>query len=432
MIIPKKVLGASLLVLILAAGGYFLLIKKGGASPDESTAGQSSPSGETAAGQASAPAAPDQKSEPTPLPVKVETARKGDLIMTLKSPGEAYTERNVALKAEVGGAIKILAVAEGRHVREGEVLLELDDTEYRLNLESQEAVRMRYLSELHLEKQFAAEDKVATPEALQVLARTQAAYEKSMADFQAGQCTQAELEKAEREYELALIDAGRKKDEIMATTKGLTRAELDVKIAKRNLEKTKLRAPFAGILTEIKVSPHERIEAGREICTLVDVSRIKVKARVLESEIGKMKVGREVDLTFSAYPGKSFKGVVGSVSPVVSAEDKTCAVHVAVANPDEALKPGMHAEVEIAADIYTGRLLVPQDAILVRNGRKLVFVVENGSAKWRYIEVGLENEKFAEVLPSAEPGWGVTEGDQVIVEGHFTLAHDAKVSVKKP
>ena len=60
---------------------------------------------------------------------------------------------------------------------------------------------------------------------------------------------------------------------------------------------------------------------------------------------------------------------------------------------------------------------------MVRGGRKLAFVVENGLAKWRYIKIGLENERYAEVLE------GVNEGEFVIVEGHFTLAHDAKVKI---
>jgi multidrug efflux pump subunit AcrA (membrane-fusion protein) len=100
-------------------------------------------------------------------------------------------------------------------------------------------------------------------------------------------------------------------------------------------------------------------------------------------------------------------------------------VHIAVENPQEEIKPGMHAEVEIAADIYKDRLLVPQEAVLVRGGRKLVFAVEEGLAKWRYIEVGLENKDYAEVLD------GVKEGEMVIVEGHFTLAHDARVQVNQ-
>jgi len=98
-------------------------------------------------------------------------------------------------------------------------------------------------------------------------------------------------------------------------------------------------------------------------------------------------------------------------------------VHVVVENLKEEIKPGMHAELEIAAEVHKDRLLVPQEAVLVRGGRKLVFVVEEGQARWRYVEVGLENESVAEVLD------GVKEGEKVIVEGHFALAHDAPVSI---
>jgi len=63
----------------------------------------------------------------------------------------------------------------------------------------------------------------------------------------------------------------------------------------------------------------------------------------------------------------------------------------------------MHAEVEFPTEIFTGRLLVPQQAILVRGGRKLVFAVEGDTAKWRYIEVGLENERFAESCRARSP-----------------------------
>jgi len=426
MIIPRKVLAASLLVLVLAAAAYFLVFKKGPAEAGQQAVG-------AAAGEAAAPApgAPEEKTEAAPIPVKTTPAHRGDLVMTLKSPGEAYTDRKITLKNEVGGWIKNLYVREGLHVKENDILVEIEDTEYRLRLEKQQALRLRYLSEYHLEKQFAAKEQDATPEALANLSKTQAEHDQALAAFQAGKITAAELEKSQRAYELAQIASGRKKDEIIATTKNLTGAEIDVKTANRELEKTVIRAPFGGILTDIKVSARERLDGGREICTLVDISRIKVKAKVLESEIGKMQTGREVDLHFSAYPGKVFKGVVEAVSPVINTEDKTCAVHIAMNNVNEQIKPGMHAEVEIAAEIHKDRLLVPQDALLVRGGRKLVFVVENGIAKWRYVEIGLENEHFAEILPSTEPGWGIAEGEQVIIEGHFTLAHDAKVQAKQ-
>jgi RND family efflux transporter MFP subunit len=422
--IPKAVLAGFLV--LAAAAVYFLIIARGPANPADQAATPSDPSPSTTA---SAAPATDQKVEAAPLPVKVSKAFVGDLIMTLKSPGEAFTERRIAMKAEVGGVVKNLYAVEGRHVREGDLLVELDDREYRLRLESTEAQRLRFLSELFLDRQFAVAEQ-PTPQAIvDKLAKAQSDYDRIAQGFKEGVASQADLEKAQAALELALIEAGRKRDEVQAATKGLTQAEVDVKVARLNLEKTRIRAPFSGIITDVKLSPKERLDAGRDLFTLVDISRIKVKAKVLESEVGKVVAGRDVDLRFSAFPGRTFRGRIEAVSPVINAEDKTCAVYVAMDNPSEEIKPGMHAEVEFPTEIFTGRLLVPQQAILVRGGRKLVFAVEGDIAKWRYIEVGLENERFAEVLPGREPGWGVAAGDTIIVEGHITLAHDTKVSI---
>jgi len=421
----KTAWGIVLVLVVLIAGGYVLFLRK----PPSGSGNREDAEGVSGLAPAVS-GSPKTSAEPAPLPVKAVTALRRDLIITLKAPGEAYTERKAVLKAEAGGVIKSLPAREGLRVRKGDVLAEIDDAEYRLSLDKLEALRLKYLSELHLEKQFAAADDESSPEAQAGLTKAQADHEAALAAFQAGKITAADLEKASRDYELALIAAGRKKEEIIATTKGLTGAEIDVKTARLILEKTVIRAPFSGILTDFKVSPGERIESGREICTIVDLSRMKVKARVLESDIGKMMPGRGVDLRFSAYPGRVFKGLVESVGPIVDAEDKTCPVFIAVEGSGDEIKPGMHAEVEIAAEIHRNRLLVPQDAILVRGGRKLVFVVEQGLAKWRYVEIGLENEHDAEILPGNDAASGISEGDTVIVEGHFTLAHDSRVVVR--
>jgi len=410
MIIKKGWLTLFLVVIVIGVLTYFLVIKKN----PEKQAEDSETKPSTAAAQ---------KTEEAPLPVKAVAAARGELVIRLKSPGEAVTERRIALKAEVAGVIKKLDVQEGRHVRTGDLLVELGDQEYRLRLETAEARRLKALSALLLENQFAPQIQEAKSSNAERLKKSKEEFEKAEALFNKGLLSRAEFEKAQKDYESVLIETGMKKEEIQAASKGLTEAEVEVKIVRIELEKTKILAPFAGIITGIKVSPEEHIENGRELFTLVDIKEIKVIARVLESEVGKMRVGREVDMRFSAYPEKVFKGKVAAVSPVINPEDKTCAVHIVVGNLQEEIKPGMHAEVEIAADVYKDRLLIPQEAVLVRGGRKLVFVVEEGLAKWRYIEVGLENEQYAEVLD------GVKVGEKVIVEGHFTLAHDAKVSI---
>jgi RND family efflux transporter MFP subunit len=408
MIFPKKILAISLVIIFVSVLVFFLFLNK----KSESSKDDSKKFSEQA-----------KKADEMPLSVKVVPAQKGDLIIKLKSPGEAVTDRKITMKAEVAGVIRSLNVEEGLHVKKGALLLELDDEEYRLRLEKVEALRLQHLSELFLEKKFAEPDKEPSASELGKISKAKEDYEKAARAFAKGLISGEDYERATRNYEFALIEAGGKKEEIREAT--LTQAEVDVKIAQMNLKKTKIRAPFSGIITNIKVHPHENVNPGTELFTLVNISRIKVEAKVLESEIGKMKKAREVDLRFSAYPGRVFKGRVKAISPIVNPQDKTCKVVIDVPNPKEEIKPGMHAEVEIAAEIYEDRLLIPQEAVLVRAGRKLAFVVEEGIAKWRYIEVELENEDYAEVLD------GIKEGEMVIVEGHFTLAHDARVRIVK-
>lgn len=363
--------------------------------------------------------------------VKTTPVILDDLILKLKSPGEAVTEKHIVMKPEVSGKIKILNVEEGQHVKKGALLVKLDDREYTLNLESADAVRLKNLSELLLESQFSEQADVQQTVDREKLDEAEKEYENKRQLFRQGQITDEDFEEASRQYELFLIESGEKKEEIVAAAKGLTQSEIDVKKARLNLEKTNIRAPFSGIITDVKVSPEEHVSGSSELFTLVNIERIQVHAKVLESEIGKMKVGREVELKFSAYPERTFKGVVKAISPIVNPEDKTCKVFIDAPNPDEDIKPGMHAEVEIVADIYEKRLLVPQEAILHRGGRKLVFVHEEGLAKWRYVQTGLENEEYAEILPAERQGEGVMEGEQVLIEGHFTLAHDARIRIEE-
>ncbi|HSQ79498.1 MAG TPA: HlyD family efflux transporter periplasmic adaptor subunit, partial [Candidatus Bathyarchaeia archaeon] len=280
--VPKAVLGGFLIV-ALAAAVYFLVLAK-----DPPTAADQAGSAPAASADASTSPAPDQKTEAAPLPVKVDKAFVGDLVMTLRSPGEAYTEKKITMKAEVGGDVKNLYAAEGKHVREGDLLIELDDREYRLRLESAEAMRLRYLSELFLDRQFALAPSAPSKDVTDRLTKAQADYDRVSKGFKSGVASEADLEKAQAALELALIESGRKRDEVQAATKGLTQAEVDVKVARLNLEKTRIRAPFSGILTDIKISPKERVDVGRELFTLVDISRIKVEAKVLESEVGKV------------------------------------------------------------------------------------------------------------------------------------------------
>ena len=406
MVFSKKILALSLVVIILAGGIYFLVLRGPAKERVEANReGSALPAG----GEA-------------PLSVKAVPVVRKDLVIRLTSQGEVFAMKRAVIKTDVSGALEEVASEEGRAVRAGDVLARIDDRTYVLRLAGAEAERLKRLSEMLVENQFGGGEKRVDAALDARIRDSAAALEASGSRDAAGGIHRQEYDSIRKAHETLLIEAGRKKDEVQAASKGLTQAEVDVAIARLDLERTKVRAPFSGVLTDIKVSLGETVSPGQDLMTLVDAHDIRVDMRVLESEIGRMKPGRDADIRFVAHPGKVFKGRILAVSPVVDPSDRTCAVHVVMDNVAGNLKPGMHAEVEVAAEIYEGRLLVPQEAVLVRGGRKLVFVVENGVAKWRYIEIGLENERYVEILK------GVSEGEPVIVDGHLTLAHDARIT----
>ncbi len=405
-IFSKKILTAVLFAVLCGTAVYFLFFRT---SPGES---------ESIPGEESG----DSRPAETPIAVRVDEARRGDLVIKLRSPGEAFARKNIILKAGVPGHVQNLHADEGRHVNQGDLLMELDSREYLLDLENARASYLQALSELLLEKSFSSGAEAAVqPERSRELAEMEKELGKAQDLYARGLIPRREVEEKRQAYELALIESGGKKEEIREAAKGVTQAYVSVQKAELNLEKTQIRAPFSGVIHDIRISPRQHINSGQELFNLVNIQEIEVHAKVLESEVGRMAEGRDVEIKLSAYPEEIFRGRVKAISPVVDPADKTCKVIVTVSNPDKKIKPGMHAQVEIPAEIYKDRLLIPQDAVLVRQGRKLAFVVEGDLAKWRYIEAGLENDLWVEVLD------GVREGEKVIVEGHFTLAHDALV-----
>jgi RND family efflux transporter MFP subunit len=415
MIFPKKILFLSLTVIAAALLVYYLGFKKGLLFPGrESTEILTEESSETVQ---------------SPLPVRVAEVVRGDLVIKLQSPGEAVTDRKVVIRSETSGKLKLLHIKEGQFVEKGELLAELDDREVLLDLEKAEASRLRVLSEILLEKQFSESSVDMGKLSAAEIESARREYELSSSQFRKGLLSEQEWEQVFKKYEKVLIESGQKKDEIMAATKGLTQQEISVKAVRLRLEKTRICAPFSGIITDILVNEQQQVSESTELFTLVDNSRVFVRAKVLESEIGKMQVGRQVKLKFSAYPDRVFKGLVQAVSPIINSQDKTCGVFISLVPPLEEIKPGMYADVEIEADIHSGKLLVPQAAIVLQSGKRIVFVVKDGVAKRTAIQTGLENEEYAEVLLIEGEASGLTEGDLVIIEGHFTLAQDASVRI---
>jgi RND family efflux transporter MFP subunit len=210
---------------------------------------------------------------------------------------------------------------------------------------------------------------------------------------------------------------------------GAAAAEVRLERAQYERQRSVILSPVNGYVDRLDLGPGERLGAGTSFATVVDVSAVRIEARVLEDDLPLIRVGGEAVVTSAAVPGRVMRGRIDAVLPLVDSIKRTGRVIVRVPG-ETALRPGMYADVQLEAQRLTGRRLVPTKAIIERDTRPLVFVVRDGRAQWTYIQPGRSNGIETEVLPDSSTGLiPVEPGDQVIVDGHLTLTHDAAVTI---
>lgn len=220
-----------------------------------------------------------------------------------------------------------------------------------------------------------------------------------------------------------LKDTATLNPEILAIARlrsGLSNAELELQ--KNNIEKQNaiLKAPFAGKIANLRASPHNLSNSFDYICTLIDDSQLEVEFQVMEQELDFVRESRNIRLQSFSGNGQFYSGTIVSVNPLVD-QSGMITVKARLSNRNGELMDGMNVRVIIEKAI-SDQLVVPKEAVLDRQNRKVVFTLENGVAIWNYVEIAFENSKQFALKE------GIKEGDKVIYEGNFNLAHDKPVS----
>lgn len=318
-----------------------------------------------------------------PQPVTGAVAVQDTLWISVTAEGRAEAMRRVSVTAQVSGYVAQVPVRENQTVRQDALLVLVDTTEY----------------------------------ALEVAAKA-AALLKAEADYQATVLFDDELEDEE---------ARARRDQFARSNTGLPQAQVEHRRALLNLQKTFVRASFGGRAADLKVVPGQFVREGDELLTLIDLNPVKVEVQVLGTEVVHLTEGRVAELEFAAFPGAAFTGRIRTINPVVDPATGTARVTVHIPNPNGAIKPGMYAEARLEAQHFPDRILVPRAAVLERNRRTMLFVLEDGRAKWRYVTTGLENDDVVELVEGDED-W-VAPDEVVLVDGHHYLTHDAAVEL---
>ena len=341
------------------------------------------------------------------------------------SAGEIYPRAKATISAEAFGKIKELKKRKGDYVQAGEVIavLDLDDLKTRL---------AQAQAQVLAAKSVLRQSSLRTDSAKTAFARVDALVKQ-------GASSETELERADAELAIS-------NETISSAQAQLQLAQTSIVLAKQALQKTEIKAPFAGVLADppsmtgglslgssalpnvTRVEPGSQVSIGTPLYEVIDYSELHIIAAFDELDAGRIHVGIEAALTFDALPGiKDIKGTITAMDPTFVKDAKGARMRLATISlpKDERLVVGMSVDIDIEVERKTQVLALSSHLIAGRGLKRTVWVIEEGRAQKREIELGLAGWSVSEVLG------GVKEGDLIITsldaEG---LIEDAVVEYK--
>lgn len=318
------------------------------------------------------PAASVGAAADAPMLVVTQRVELQPLIDKIEALGTATANESVEIRPRIASLVEEIAFSEGQKVRKGDLLIQLEDDEAVAGL----ALAQASLSE----------------------SRSLYNRSKSLADTKA-------ISAATLEQLLAQVKVD----------------EAQVEAARARLDNTTIRAPFAGRIGLRRVSPGSFVNTTTVITTLDDIGQIKLDFSVPETFLTVLSVGMNISAHSPVYPGRVFTGTVASIDTRLDPVTRAVQVRAMVPNPDDALRPGMFLSVDLERD--RGKVLMaPEQAIVPEGEVQYVFVVSDGVAEKRAVELGRRIPGFVAIES------GLAEGEAVITEGTNKVRDGSRVT----
>jgi membrane fusion protein (multidrug efflux system) len=308
-----------------------------------------------------------------PMPVETAEASRSGVTDEFTAVGSIEAGEMITVTSEIDGVVETLPFTEGSPLQRGAVLARLDDRELGATL-------ARY-------------------EALMVQNRQN--FERAQRLSEQGAISQSALELAEATLKVA---------------------EADVDLAKARIEKSRITAPFRGLVGARRVSPGAYVRAGDPITDLSQVDEIKVTFNAPERYLGQLARGAEVSVTAPAFPGTTLTGRIDVIEPILDPTTRNARIIARVQNPDMLFRPGMSANVAVVLSERPEALTIPSQAVFVEGDQAFVFVVNPDSSVARSpVSLGTRTASAVEVLDGLGPG------SKIVTAGHQKLFPGAKV-----
>jgi RND family efflux transporter MFP subunit len=322
------------------------------------------------------------------LPVSVAPVERQDLNSYLVLNGIVEPERRVEIYSRLSAYVKQIVKEEGAYVQENAILALLDDTEIKIGFEQ---------AKIQLEQA-----RLNLEEAEQNFVRNQELIKREL-------ISQQEFQTQEAVYKQRKLDYQNRQE-------GYKDLELQ-------LNYTKIRALSEGFITERLIEMGDRVNANEQVYTIEDFKPLLIRVYVPTSDAIKLESGMLADVMTEVLTGAVFKGNVKLINPRIDNQTGTVKVTVEVIDESLRLTPGMFVEVRIAIGAKENVVTIPRRAILYKQNKTYVFVMNRNLVSQREIQLGLTEEDYVEVTD------GLTEGEVIVVVGVEGLKDGQRVDV---
>ena len=356
------------------------------------------------------------KAEPDPVTVKTVAAEERSIERSISATGSLLPDDTVTLSSEVQGRVAKIYYDFGQSVKKGAVLLELDPTEYDLQIERAKGALNQSLARLGLP---AYNGKMTPPESTpglrQVLAQVEDArfkYESASKLVKSGDVSQERFTELEKAYRARQAGVELARDEIRVSWMGVTALEADLKIVQKRRGDTILRAPFDGEIGEKIAAVGQFVKDNTPLLRLVKTNPVRLRAEIPEVAAGVVRIGTQI----------AFTTEVRQLNPSLDARSRTLSAEARLVQADARLRPGMFVQVRLVTQAAARMVAVPRQSIYSVAGLTKLFVIQNGVAKLVTFTPGAEIDGWVEV-----PNDVVQKGDQVAMTQLGMLTNGTKV-----
>ena len=403
----------------------------------------------------------DQQARAVPRAVReiqvgVVKPERRALNVTLTFTGDVLPNRQTPIFAKTSGYIRAIHVERGQFVRAGELLVEIEPTEMenaldqsRAALASAEASLQVARSNLESTKANLGNQQALLAKAQAVLANDKRQAERLAELFGKGLVAAQDRDNARTNYEASQAAVSAQQAQVEAARVQIATTESQVRLAQAQIEQqrsaqrmaqmrlddTRIVAPFSGFISQRNLDVGAAVSnqaaatsnASIGIVTLQEINPLRVQLEVPERDVARVAVGNVVRLTTDAYPGRQFSGKVARVVHSLDPRTRTMGVEVDIPNPENLLKPGMYARVDLLVEVRRDALLVPLEALTGAEGRPTVLIVRDGKVATVTVELGPTDGPVVQIVKGVGPDAEIIlQGKDLVREGMVVRAVPAK------